>query len=96
MFCPNNDPLSLEDLVDGAEFVVTVSDFSREWLVKRYPANKDKIHRVYNGIEISPLAERCKHQTPPLIVSVGRALEKKGFADLIEACAILRSQGCSF
>ena len=96
MFCPNDDPLSLEDLVDGAELVVTVSDFSREWLVKRCPVNRDKIHRIYNGIEISPLTHRKNQQIPPVIVSVGRAVEKKGFSDLIEACSILRIQGCQF
>lgn len=33
---------------------------------------------------------------PPLIISVGRMVEKKGFPDLIEACARLRQAGVAF
>ena len=96
MFCPNDDPLSLENLVEAAEFVVTVSDFSREWLVQKYPAYANSIHRIYNGISISSLPVRQENQVPPLILSVGRAVEKKGFADLIQACAILHSKRVLF
>ena len=33
---------------------------------------------------------------PPLILGVGRLVEKKGFDDLIRACALLRDQGQGF
>src|SRR5260221_11851529 len=32
----------------------------------------------------------------PLILSVGRLVEKKGFADLIEACRLLKEKGLNF
>jgi glycosyltransferase involved in cell wall biosynthesis len=30
------------------------------------------------------------------VLAVGRLIEKKGFADLIRACALLRAEGCDF
>ena len=34
--------------------------------------------------------------TPPTIISIGRLIEKKGFADLVEACRLLRARGVDF
>jgi glycosyltransferase involved in cell wall biosynthesis len=96
MFCETDFPVSLEDLVREAEFVVTEADFSRDWLLRRHPDYAGKIHRVYNGID--PTAFPQAHPAPgrPRLISVGRCIEKKGFADLIEACALLRDRGLDF
>lgn len=86
-------PVTLGDLVQEAALFATVSDFSADQLRERFPAHTRKIHRAYNGIDLAqwPVrpadARRCEL---PRIVSVGRYIEKKGFADLIEACALLR------
>ena len=96
MFCSTDEPLLLQDLLEKALFVVTVSDFSREWLSIQYPDFSAKIYRVYNGFDptISP-ARRIKYLRPN-IISVGRLIEKKGFKFLIDACAILRDHGLDF
>ncbi len=96
MFCPNDDPISLSKLVADASFVVTVSDFSKDWLAQQLPYTSAKIHRIYNGMEISSCFESKNKSEIPLILSVGRAIEKKGFADLIDACAELNRQGLAF
>jgi len=96
MFCETDFPVTLEDLVREAAFVVTVSDFSRGWLQRRCPAEAAKIHRVYNGIDTAGFLEASPAPGRPRLVSVGRYIEKKGFADLIDACAILRSRGLDF
>ena len=65
----------------------------------RFPGARWKIHRVYNGIDLAPWEEAgasAARVEPPLIVSVGRLIEKKGFDDLIEACAGLRDREVSF
>lgn len=82
-------PLQLADLVEEAEFVVTVSDFSRQLLARRFPERAESIHLVYNGIAPERFVERLSPDTPPVIASVGRYIEKKGFDDLISACAHL-------
>jgi colanic acid/amylovoran biosynthesis glycosyltransferase len=82
--------------VREAAFVVTVSDFTRDWLTHRHPAHTAKIHRIYNGIGPAGFLQPNPAPGRPRIVSVGRCIEKKGFADLIDACALLRDRGLDF
>ncbi len=95
LYCPEADlPVNLADLVREAAFVVTVSNHTREELARQFPGSARRIHRVYNGIDTrlwTPSA--AGDPRPPQIVSVGRLIEKKGFADLVRACARLRRQG---
>lgn len=82
----------LAEMCERAEFVVAVSDFSRELLAQRCPAAAGRIHRIYNGLNLeSWSAPRAALGEGELrIFSVGRLIEFKGFGDLIEACAELR------
>jgi len=96
MFCTTDFPVTLDDLVREAAFVVTVADFSRDWLLRRHPAHAAKIHRVYNGIGSDGFLQARPAVGRPRLVSVGRCIEKKGFADLIDACALLRDRGLDF
>lgn len=96
MFCANDDPISLSQLIADASFVVTVSDFSKNWLAEHFPDCHSRLHRVYNGMKISTRFEAKNKKDIPLILSVGRAIKKKGFADLIDACAQLNRQGLAF
>jgi colanic acid/amylovoran biosynthesis glycosyltransferase len=95
IFCPKPDQrTTLKDLVDGASFVVTVSDYSARLLRHDFP--NAKIFRIYNGLDLS-LFKRAKPTVEPLkLVSVGRLIEKKGFPFLIEACAQLRAHEIPF
>jgi len=98
IFCETELPVKLDDLVKEARLVVTETDFSRHWLRRRYPRWARKIERVYNGIrpaEFAPGGETPGSETPE-IISVGRLIEKKGFGDLVEACAMLRDRGVDF
>jgi glycosyltransferase involved in cell wall biosynthesis len=96
MFCGTDSTVSLADLVREAAFVVTVSDFSRDWVCRKVPGHDEKIHRIYNGMDIPAIPAAVPPVGKPRIVSVGRYIEKKGFADLIEACALLRSRTPDF
>jgi len=97
IFVENKDAiLPLNDLVRDAAFVVAVSDFSRDWLCRRTPGFDEKIHRIYNGIDLEGFPHAAPAPGAPRIVTVGRYIEKKGFADLIDACAILQKRGRAF
>lgn len=96
MFCKSDSPLSLADLVQDASFVVAVSEFSRDWLVKNVPGHDARIHRIYNGMNIAGFPEAAPPAGRHRIVAVGRYIEKKGFSDLIDACAILRGRDLDF
>jgi glycosyltransferase involved in cell wall biosynthesis len=97
MFCETGLPVSLDDLVKEARLVVTVTDFSRDWLRGRFPESAGKIERVYNGIHPGEFAGTDSASVnPPEIISVGRLIEKKGFNELIAACAMLRDRKIDF
>ncbi len=77
-------------LLKDANFVIAVSDYSRRLLVEKFP--QTRVIRLYNGMSLAEFPERIP-SSPPLLVSVGRLVEKKGFGDLIEVCRLLREQG---
>lgn len=82
-------PERLAQIFDAASAVVTVSDYGVRYLQEHFPAQAQKFHRVYNGIETRSFPRSGFPDGRPLILSVGRYIEKKGFADLVEACALL-------
>lgn len=83
-----------------ATFVVTVSDYNRchlQQLVADIPGAAEKIVRIYNGVDLARFrpAESAEASCP-LVVGVGRLVEKKGFALLVDACRMLRDRGYNF
>ena len=78
---------------------VTVSEFTADWMRRHFPGSSERIARVYNGLDLEPFAGMGGEGAEagvPLILSVGRLIEKKGFATLIESCALLRDRGTRF
>lgn len=96
IFAPRDFAISLAKLMEGAATVVTVSDYAVRLLQERFPQSAAKIRRVYNGVDLAGFTPSDFASTPPEIVSIGRLIEKKGFSDLIAACAFLRSRGRTF
>lgn len=88
--CDEEEEPGLRALMEDAEFVVAVSDFSRAWLAEKFP--HARFVRIYNGMALGGFA-LPRPTSPPLLVSVGRLVEKKGFGDLVEACRLLRERG---
>ena len=76
--------------------MVVVSDFGANWLRRGFPESAHKIHRVYNGLDLSVFKQATPGAEPVRLLSIGRLIEKKGFKFLIEACRLLRSSGFSF
>ena len=75
-------------LADAAT-VVTVSDYNLDHLRHTYPASAAHIRRIYNGLDLDSFSYQSPDTASRRIVAVGRLVEKKGFSDLIEACALL-------
>jgi len=96
IFAPKSFEISLGKLIEGARAVVTVSDFGVRFLQDNFPAAAGKIERIYNGIDLGRVRAAEFGAGTPLIISVGRLIEKKGFGDLIEACRLLRDRGLDF
>jgi glycosyltransferase involved in cell wall biosynthesis len=74
-------------LADAA-LTVTMSDYNLEYLRESYGPATEHMRRIYNGLDLERFPYQSPRERPPHIVGVGRLVEKKGFDDLIEACAI--------
>lgn len=90
-------PASLRHKIQDARFVVTVSRFNQAYLRQIQNGGGGDVRCLYNGIDLrhfkpNPRVER----EPGLILGVGRLVEKKGFVQLIQACALLAQRGLDF
>ncbi len=90
VFHDDIDQTELELKLRDAAAVVTVSDFNVGFLRDRFGSAARSVRRVYNGLDLDEFAYERPRTRPPLVVAVGRLVEKKGFDVLVEACDILR------
>ncbi|RMF61489.1 MAG: colanic acid biosynthesis glycosyltransferase WcaL [Bacteroidetes bacterium] len=96
IFHESVDPEDLRRKLADARAVVTVSDFNLRFLQHHYGEAAGKVHRIYNGLYLPDFPFHAPDDRPRRIVAVGRLVEKKGFADLIAACALLKRRGRRF
>lgn len=80
---------------DAAADVVTCCRANAEYLDRTVGAAALVVHHGVDLERYRPVARRPASETPT-IMSVGRLVEKKGFADLVAACALLRDEGLAF
>jgi glycosyltransferase involved in cell wall biosynthesis len=76
--------------------VVTISDYHLQYLRRTYGPAAAHVERIYNGLDLLEFPYRSPAERQPIILAIGRLVEKKGFGDLVKACALLRERGCQF
>ncbi len=87
-------PTALREKVNRAAFVACISEYNRQFLLAR-GCPPEKLRVVHCGIDVDAYA----FQPPPRpqgalrLLSVGRFVEKKGFAVLVDAVRLLRERG---
>jgi len=81
----------LAAVLSDARTAITVSDFNVAHL--RAVAPSAALHRVYNGVALDRFPFTSPARRPARILAVGRLIEKKGFGDLVDACALLAATG---
>ena len=96
IFAPRDFVVSLARLMESAAAIVTVSDYAVDFLRNRFPEAAAKVHRIYNGVDLSRFHPVDFGSGIPAIISIGRLIGKKGFADLISACRLLKPRGRPF
>lgn len=96
IFSPRQFEIGLDKLVGTAGAIVTETDYAARFLRERFSHRADRVHRIYNGLDLAKFGQTDFSSTPPLIIAVGRLIPKKGFGDLIRACALLAARGKSF
>ena len=87
----------LKEKVARAKFAATISEYNKQFLIEK-GANNEKIHVIHCGVDVNNFSFRETHEfgNPPLLGSLGRMVEKKGFDVLIHACNHLREDGVIF
>lgn len=84
-----------------ARFVVTCTEANREYLARMCP-EEIPLYTIYHGLDLRQFIRSEEHtrieeqMKLPLILSVGRMVEKKGFSYLVEACGLMRDKGYDF
>lgn len=86
----------LRDKMSEAVFVVTCTQANLAYL-RQLAVSPEKVYGIYHGLPLAEITgQLLAPQSPPLILAVGRLVEKKGFNYLLEACALLREWGYEF
>lgn len=82
-------------LADAAG-VITVSRFNEAYLIEKYADAAARVRVIYNGLSLDKFRFEPESGRVPLVLGVGRLVEKKGFTHLLDACAQLKSRGVKF
>jgi len=94
-----SNPEQLREKVGLASFVITCTEYNRQYLAKLASTVNDSIYRVYHGIDLTLFkghAHRRRPQPPYRILSVARLTAKKGIPTILRALALMRDQGVQF
>ena len=86
----------LRKKLSDAAGVITVSQFNVAYLNDKYADAAARVRLIYNGLDLDEFRFEPDSDKAPLVLAVGRLVEKKGFSYLLEACALLRSRGVRF
>lgn len=87
----------IQDLLSEASFLVADTFQVKEFL-EAMNISSERIHLIRNGVSMDEFPERRGHEVSglPTILGVGSLIPKKGFSDLLSACALLRQHGIGF
>lgn len=97
LFHEDVDADLLRDVLVHADHVVAISEYNRQHLIGVFPEIAAHTVLVRNGLELDrfPYRDPAPVGTTLKVAAVGRLVEKKGFADLVEAARRLRADGVS-
>jgi len=89
----------LAEKISEAKFVITISEYNREFLRQLYgTALTQKVKVIYCGVDATIFQPRQTDKRNEIftIVCVGSLEERKGQVYLVEACAELKAQNINF
>ncbi len=83
--------------IGEAVAIRVISEFNRGWLAENLGLDPGRCEVIRCGVDPAAFTHSgpCD-DLPPLLLSVGRLVDYKGFPDLLAACRILRDRGLDF
>jgi len=88
---------NLPQAIQKAAFALTISEYNRRYLIENYAISPKKIHVVHCGVKIEDFSEPPHtRNSPKILLSIGRMVEKKGFDLFLHGLAILKDRGLQF
>lgn len=91
------EQLILPEKLRAAARTITCTGCNRQHLIDAYGGDPGKVRVVYHGLDLRRFQPRPRVAKPaPVILSVGRLVEQKGYDRLLRACAVLKSEGEPF
>lgn len=97
----NPQPHLLPELFSEVDFLVTISDYNRTFLLNSYSSSlsPERVFVVHCGIDLEAipfLPWRRKIAEVMSIITIARLVEKKGHTLLLQALHLLKQQGYKF
>ncbi len=91
-------PVLLPEKFAEAKFVISCTQYNLDYLQHKLGISDldKKAFAIHHGLDFEHYGTAPQPQTPPLLLSVGRLVEKKGLDYLIRACRRLKDQGRKF
>ncbi|MCA9506691.1 MAG: glycosyltransferase, partial [Myxococcales bacterium] len=88
-------PRALREKFEGAALTITVCEYNRRFLRDELGFDPPTIPIIVCCVDPKRFARKSPYRkgAPPLVVSIGRLVEKKGFDVLIDAARRLRDRG---
>src|SRR5215470_13945345 len=74
IFAPRQFEIGLDKLVGTARAMVTETDYALGFLCERFPDRAERVHRIYNGLDLAEFGRADLSSRPPLIIAVGRLI----------------------
>ncbi len=94
-----SNPGQIREKIALASFVVTCTEYNRQFLSRLSGSTGDAIFRVYHGIDLKLFNGTARPRNPKepyRILTVARLTAKKGIPTILKALALLRDRGVRF
>ncbi|MBW2594184.1 MAG: glycosyltransferase, partial [Deltaproteobacteria bacterium] len=95
-----SDPCQIREKIDLASFVVTCTQYNKQYLTQISQGAKTSIHCIYHGIDIKLFSETGRRnkaaEEPYSLMTVAKKKKKKGLPTIYAALKILQDQGIAF